>query len=112
MTATKTQRRDMKKHRFEIHRINWRGIDIEVTYERDWLNIEGYSPCHLTLKALVPGHSPLPLTETGYKSHFTDPSLVDAAGGPVAYVVTELDEAAKCPEWIAYEADSRQLTLF
>jgi hypothetical protein len=102
----------MKEHRYDSHRIDWRGIRIKITYERNWLAIEGYNPCHLTLTSEVPARCPLPLTETGYLSHFTDPALIDAAGGPVVYVVAELEAAATSPQWRAQEQDTRQLALF
>lgn len=102
----------MKQHSYEIFRVTWRGIEIEITYEKNWLVMEGYSPCHLTICSVVPHRAELPITETGYKSHFTDPAFIDQAGGAVAYVIAELDAAAKSRKWITAEADSRQLALF
>lgn len=103
----------MNEHRLEVHTLVWRGIAIEVTYEAHWLRREGfYFQCHITLKTVAPGRCPLPVTETGYLSHFTDPALVEQAGGPLAYVTAELDAAAKSSEWRKQEEASRQFTLF
>ena len=102
----------MKQHRYDTHHIDWRGIRIRITYERNWLAIEGHNPCHLTLTSEVPARCPLPLTETGYLSHFTDPALVDEAGGPVEFVVAALDMAATSGDWQRLEADAQQMKLF
>lgn len=102
----------MKQHRYETHRINWRGIQIKITYERNWLAIEGYNPCHLTITSELPERCALPVTGTGFLSHFTDPTLVDAAGGPVAFVTAELDAASKSQKWLEQEMEVRQLALF
>ncbi|MCD7109402.1 hypothetical protein LRX75_10130 [Rhizobium sp. DKSPLA3] len=102
----------MREHRYDIYHIDWRGIRIRITYERNWLAIKGYNPCHLTLTSEVPARCPLPLTETGFLSHFTDPALVDEAGGPVAFVIAALDAAASSGNWRKQELDTRQLVLF
>jgi len=103
----------MSKHRYKVHTLHWRSITIEVTYEADWLFREGfYCPCHLTLKSIAPDRCPLPVTETGYLSHFTDPVLIEKAGGPLAYVVAELEAAAKSAKWRKHEVGQRQPSLF
>jgi hypothetical protein len=72
----------MNDHRFETHKLIWRGITIEVTYEAHWLRREGfYCPCHLALTTIEPERCPLPLNETGYLSHFTDPIYVERRAG-------------------------------
>ncbi|WP_132537861.1 hypothetical protein [Rhizobium sp. PP-F2F-G48] len=82
-----------------------------ITYERNCPANEGYNACHLTLSSEVPARCPLPLTKTGYLSHFTDPALIDEAGGPVAFVTAAIDEAAEKQAWKAYEQESRQMAL-
>jgi hypothetical protein len=92
--------------------LTWRGIAITLSYERDWLAMEelSYQVAHLTVTA--DDRRPLPFTETGYRSHFLAPAEIDAAGGPVAYVLAWLEEAAQSPEWRACDAAQAQLTLF
>lgn len=87
----------------------WRGIRIEVCYVPDWLN--DYLS-HLSITAVAPARAELPITETGYRSHFLEPGLVEARGGPAAYVLVWLDEAAKDPLWKEREAAARQFSLF
>lgn len=54
----------------------------------------------------------LPITETGYRSHFLTPQEVERAGGPVALVVAWLNEAARNKGWKEAEEKARQLNLF
>lgn len=54
----------------------------------------------------------LPITETGYRSHFLAPQEVERAGGPVAFVVAWLNEAARNKGWKETEEKVRQLNLF
>ena len=87
-----------------------------VTYEADYLNSVthgltlGFS--HLEIEVKSPEGAPLPVTETGYRSHFLSPGLVEEAGGPIAYVGVWLEEEAKSAAWLRAEARWRQLDLF
>lgn len=93
----------------QIHRLTWRGIEIEARYTPlQWKVI-----AHLEIESVAPERAPLPITETGYRSHFHQPGTVEANGGDVvAQVIAWLDEEAASPEWEAYEESRRQLTLF
>lgn len=92
-----------------IDTFTWHGIDIEVRYQPDWLTS---FIAHLDVTSLKPERAALPFTETGYRSHFLDPGIVEAAGGPIAFVTAWLDEAAKDDEWRERESQTRQLSLF
>jgi hypothetical protein len=60
-----------------------------------------------------PPRAPLPITETGYKSHFHPCGTVEANGGDVVtQIVVWPDEEAAKPSWRAYAAKSRQGELF
>lgn len=99
----------------EVHALHWRGVDIEVTFERAWLSIareHELAASHLTVTAVQPKRAPLPITETGYRSHFLHFEDIDEAGGPVAYVQAWLDSMARSREWLDHEKASRQLSLF
>lgn len=99
---------------YEIFPLKWRGIAIQVRYAANWLNMaaKGYDTAHIEVESLDPERAPLPITETGYRSHFTSAETVAAYGGALAFVTTWLEEEAATPAWKAYEARSRQLTLF
>lgn len=103
------------QRQIEVHALHWRGVDIEITFEPKWLGIDRTADrcvAHLTLTARKPERAPLPVTETGYLSHFIQPSEIEAAGGPVAYLQGWLDYMAQSRDWITWEQQSRQLSLF
>lgn len=87
----------------------WQGIEIQVIYtQRKWGVID-----HLEIRSIGPERAPLPITTTGYRSHFMQPGTVEAHGGDVvAQVIAWLDEEASKPEWRAYVEASRQGSLF
>jgi len=93
------------------HHIEWQGIALLIKWCPRWLGERAYHQiAHLEIHAA--NKTPLPITETGYKSHFIDKEAVEALGGPVAYTRAWLDEAAASPEWKAKAQASRQLSLF
>ncbi|HEV2818246.1 MAG TPA: hypothetical protein VGW40_13620 [Allosphingosinicella sp.] len=89
--------------------LEWRGVTIHIGYEAAW---HGDSWAHLELHVRHPEDAPLPVTDTGYRSHFLPRESVEDAGGPAAYVMAWLDEAAECKAWRAGELARRQLSLF
>lgn len=94
----------------ETFTTDWQGIALSVSYEVRWLNLESATVAHLQIKST--GCERLPITETGYRSHFLPAEEVARAGGPVAYTVAWLDYLAQSNEWKAYAEASRQLSLF
>lgn len=92
----------------QTYSIEWGGLAITITFEPDWLNM-GYTS-HLQIHAAEKAR--LPITETGYRSHFIPTGTVEALGGPTDYVLDWLDQAAKSKAWLAHEAQSKQLSLF
>ena len=102
-----------KSRVYETYEIVWNGIRIEIKFERKFLSgtTEGL-PSHLAIECLEPARTPLPITETGFRSHFPPLASVEARGGPVAYVIAWLNEEAKSPKWKAAQASARQLSLF
>lgn len=100
----------------ETTNIAWHGITIAVSYEANWLNI-GEAPgrcdvAHLQVETLAPEGARLPITETGYRSHFTSSTTIDEFGGPVAFVEAWLEEEGQRPQWRLWQDQSRQRTLF
>lgn len=104
----------MDDRSIETFALTWNGIDISISWEANWLNMNelGYETSHLQVEATAPERAPLPITETGYRSHFTSAEAVAAYGGPVAFVTAWLNDAAASPTWKAHEAAARQMTLF
>ena len=104
----------MTRH-IETHHASWNGIQLAITWEPNWLSIGeelGWDTAHLQVEAIAPERAMLPITETGYRSHFTNAATVADMGGPVAFVRTWLDQEAASPAWRAQEAASRQFALF
>lgn len=90
--------------------LEWQGVTIEIGYEAQWLG--GGFGAHLELRVRQPEGAPLPVTETGYRSHFLSPRDVERAGGPAAYVTAWLDVAARSKPWREIDFARRQLSLF
>jgi hypothetical protein len=82
---------------------------VSVRYEADWL--QGFM-ARLEIEAVSPERAPLPITETGYRSHFLAPGAVEAVGGPVAYATLWLDAEARSTAWREREQAARQYVLF
>lgn len=104
----------MTERNIQIYDLSWNGIQIKVSYEANWLDgsDDTYKVAHLQLESINPDREPLPMTETGYRSHFTDPEDIESAGGPLAYAQAWLEHAAQDPKWKSTEASRAQLTLF
>lgn len=93
-----------------VHRLDWQGIVIEVRYEAHYLGLPDLA--HLDITSVSPAYAPLPITETGYRSHFLDELDVDEAGGPSDFVLRWLESQASHSSWIEREEAARQYTLF
>lgn len=95
----------------EIYKIHWQGIDIEATYTPQ--DFHG-AIAHLVLESINPPRAPLPMTETGYRSHFhTIGTIEDEFDGDVVACVTDwLKKESQSKKWRAYVENSQQLALF
>jgi len=60
---------------------------------------------------LAPRGAPLPITTTGYRSHFLPAEELATEGGPVAFVTAWLDREANSKAWEKTEFAWRQLSL-
>ena len=87
------------------HSIVWDGIDVSISHTPNWLNSEFH---HIELRA----DEKLPVSETGYRSHFIHRDEFTHFGNVTTFVTQWLDEAAKSSGWIRYKEESRQLSLF
>ena len=59
-----------------------------------------------------PERAPLPITETGYRSHFTPRAAMDGYDSAEAFVEAWLDHESRSPEWKAFDQANKQLSLF
>lgn len=85
----------------EKHIITWRGIRIEIIFTPKKFGIVGHIELHSE------NRSALPITETGYRSHYIPIGSVEQEGGAVAYVTAWLEFEAERTRW-----SGKQLTLF
>lgn len=93
----------------DVHEtIDWQGITLSVTYTP-----KGRIPVHhLEIHVLAPHGAALPITTTGYRSHFFDDDVAEF-GGVIGYVIAWLDAAAaNTPGWAQQHEAARQMSLF
>lgn len=86
--------------------IVWRGIGIEIIHTANYCAGMDHIEIHSENKI------PVPITETGYKSHFFPSGGLDGYTGAVEYVRAWLDHEAKTKAWKAQEFASMQGSLF
>ncbi len=90
----------------ETYRLDWQGRKIEISYEPR--SLAGTARLQIRVK-----HArPLPITETGYRAHYTSRADVEHLGGPVAYVEAWLDAMAQTKAWKRTAQGGHQLALF
>lgn len=85
----------------EQHKITWRHVEIEITYTPEKWIVVDHIELHTENKAA------LPVTDTGYRSHYVDVGTVAHYGGVVAFVAAWLDHEAERTGW-----NNDQLSLF
>lgn len=83
----------------------WNGIEVSVSVASDWLNSE---TVHLEIRA----PEKLPITETGYRSHFMPMEIWHAVEDVETLITNWLEEEAKSKAWKAHWEDRKQLKLF
>ncbi|MBL4616935.1 MAG: hypothetical protein JKY46_04510 [Robiginitomaculum sp.] len=96
--------------KYQTYRLNWQGIEIEARYLSNHLDVIA----HLEIKSINPHRASLPITDTGYLSHFHQIGSIerDHDGDVVACVLHWLDTRAQGPSWKRYVEESRQGELF
>lgn len=101
-----------RKTRYEIDWIDpvtRAAIKVRITHARDYL---ASGTDHLEIESLKPAKAPLPVTETGYRSHFLAPLELVNAGGPVTFVTAWLDREATAKDWQRKVQTAAQGDLF
>ena len=98
---------------YVVTRTNWHGIEIEIRWNPDYLTYDDQTRmAHLEVESISPRRARLPITETGYRSHFTTVEAVQTYVRPEDYVEAWLDQASRSSEWRAFDEAQRQLSLF
>jgi hypothetical protein len=87
----------------------WRGITCTVVHTTNYI-FPGQSHLELTVQSAP--RVPLPITRTGYLSHFVPEDAVTAAGDAVAFFTEWLDREAASKAWVMAELARRQGDLF
>ncbi len=101
-----------RKTRYES---DWRNpvtgdtIKVRITHARDYLS---NGTDHIEVESLAPRKAPLPITETGYRSHFMAAHELVNAGGPVTFVNAWLEREAAGKAWRAKATAAAQADLF
>ena len=84
----------------------WNGIKIMVTHTPNKFGVVDHIELH------AEDRQRLPVTETGYRSHWVYEDQLEPYGSALAFVQAWLDQEALKPAWRAYVEASRQLDLF
>ncbi|MCA0371421.1 MAG: hypothetical protein LCH83_01140 [Proteobacteria bacterium] len=96
----------------QIIKKSWNGINIEIHYARIYFKLgKDYTLSHIDLYSEC--ERPLPITETGYRSHFFEARELEGYKDIWAYVLAWLNhEAENNKDWKIVRAKSTQLSLF
>lgn len=96
-----------------IHAI-WNNIAITIGYVPNYSNsvkeLTGETLSHIEVRSA--NQQKLPITETGYRSHFTSKKEIEMYGDAESYVLKWLNQESQSKEWQDYFLSSQQLTLF
>jgi hypothetical protein len=106
--AAKAPRPKGKKPEIIRRKLVWREALIAIQYKSG----DTFGFAHLEVRAIAPTGIPLPVTETGYRSHYVYPLSVRNAGGVVSYVRRWLDSEATTKTYLRALERWRQLDLF
>jgi len=87
--------------------IEWEGRSIRLSYQPRYCEVIDH------IEIFAENREPLPITETGYRSHFFGPVVPELTIEEVTeFVINWLNEEAKSRAWQDYVRQSRQLSLF
>ena len=84
-------------------------ICIRITHAREYLSP---GSDHIEVESVKPKRAPLPITETGYRSHFMPALDLINAGGPVTFVTAWIAQEAKGKAWTKATTAKAQGDLF
>jgi hypothetical protein len=97
------------------YEIDWRNpvtaetVRIRITHARDYL-VHGTD--HIAVESIKPKKAPLPISATGYLSHFIPALQLINAGGPVRFITAWIEHEARGKNWQKQAATKAQGDLF
>jgi hypothetical protein len=106
---SKTMTAQPKRKPATTHKLIWQHATCRVKHTPDYMS-EGWS--HIEISVQAPKGAPIPITRTGYLSHFLDEDELTAAGGPVAFVSAWIEREARSKDWARADFKWRQGDLF
>ena len=90
-------------------RLVWRGITLRIRATPNYLT---KGTTHLEIDVVTPKDAILPITETGYRSHFIPTDVLKRSGGELRFVLDWIEREARCKQWQEAEFRWRQGDLF
>ena len=96
--------------------LEWQGITIDIKHNDEWSTFPDldYYVHHIEIKRRDEGQ--LPMSETGYRSHFISGTgkedALEPYGSAINLVQAWLDEVGQSKRWKTYVESQRQLSLF
>lgn len=95
--------------RKSVEKFTWCGIEMSATHSPNYISAAW---SHIELHVVKPKGRPVPITDTGYLSHFLDEADLKAVGGPVAFFRAWLEREADSKAYRKALARWQQLDLF
>jgi hypothetical protein len=89
----------------ETATFEWNGLPVTATMQFCWHSLD---LVHIEVRC----PERLPVTETGYRSHYTHVDTVKELDGLEGYLNFWFDQLANTKEWQRYWEDRKQLSLF
>lgn len=76
---------------------DWQGIALSVAYNPASFGGGDYTVAHLEVRSIALDKAPLPITETGYRSHHLSPAYVEQAASDAAVATFAVVDDASPP---------------
>lgn len=87
----------------------WEHVRYRVRHTPDYI-IKGTN--HIEVVVISPKKEPLPITETGYLSHFVTDGSCPGIDDAITFVTAWIEREAKTKRWQKLDQKRRQLALF
>lgn len=85
--------------------IRWRDYFLTIRERHSYIWPDS---SHIEIYVVRPKRAKIPITDTGYRSHFINTEELSLAGGTVAFVTHWLEAEAATKKWQQADAKARQ----